>query len=377
MGASRTGRWGGRVVQLHNLPRPGKAFEKLMDETRELILAQDLDTLRMAFGRPMDALATCIRSAIKAPPGYKLIVSDLSAIESRVIGWIAGCETLLNVFREGKDTYKAFGVYLFHKPYEEITKEERNLAKPAVLGAGYRLGGGSEVGKYPDTKKTGLWAYAESMGISMTKDEAHYAVQVFREVYPEIVQLWYDLESAVFEAMRTLKPQQVGEHLRIDIKAPFLRIRLPSGRYLHYLRPKIEDVRMQTGEVEETYVFEKKDGTKETLTRLIPQYITRKNLKYEGYDDNGFWTRISTHGGKLTENIVQAIARDILAEGMDNAAKAGFHIVGSVHDEIIALEPENSPLTVEDLEHCMTNLPPWADLPLGAEGYEATVYRKG
>jgi DNA polymerase len=353
MGASRTGRWAGRVVQLQNLPRPDKALEDFMLEVREMIDAKDLELIHTIFDRPMNALAASIRSAIKAPHGHKLIVADLSAIESRVLGWVAGCETLLDVFRRGLDTYKAFAVYLFHKPYEEITKAERDLSKPAMLGAGYRLGGGNEVGEYPDVKKTGLWGYGESMGIKMSQEEALYAVNVFREVYLEIVQLWYDLERAVFEAMRTQAPQRVGM-LQIDIKPPFLRIRLPSGRYLHYLRPRIENVTMKT-----------KDGP-----------VQRKNLTYEGYDLKNNWTRLSTHGGKLTENIVQAIARDILAVGIANAKKAGFSIVGHVHDEIIALEPEHTMLTVEDLEHCMTDMPAWANLPLRAEGYEATVYRK-
>src|SRR5690606_17245016 len=287
-----------------------------------------------------DVLSTLLRSAFCAPDGYKFVIADLSAIESRVIGWLARCETLLNVFREGKDAYKAFAVHLFKKPYEEITKQERNDAKAPVLGGGYRLGGGDLVGEYPDQKKTGLWGYAENMGIELTKEECHRAVQVFRETYPEIVQLWYDLENAVSRVMSGEGPQRVGP-VTFALKPPFLLARLPSGRRLFYCRPKME---------------------RKTRTWPDGRKTTKLQLTYEGiHQTTKKWVRMDTHGGKLVENLVQAIANDILRHGLRKADAAGFPIVLHVHDEIGALVRRNDPkLTVHALEACMTDPPAWA-----------------
>src|SRR5690606_9841863 len=187
----------------------------------------------------------------------------------------------LDVFRSRRDTYKTFAVHLFGKPYDEITKDERNQAKPAVLGAGYRLGGGDIVGDYPDQKKTGLWAYAESMGIAMDKEQAHRAVAIFREVYPEIVQLWYDLENAISRVMAGEGPQRVGP-VTFALKPPFLLLKLPSGRCLFYCRPKME---------------------RKTKTWPDGGKTTKMQLTYEGiHQTTKKWTRMETHGGKLVEN---------------------------------------------------------------------------
>jgi len=357
-GAGRTGRWAGRIVQLQNLARGRKDVLAFLEDAREMVRAGEIELVSALWDNPLDVLSTLLRSAFCAPEGYKFVIADLSAIESRVIGWLARCETLLNVFREGKDPYQAFAVHLFKKPYEEITKQERNDAKAPVLGGGYRLGGGDLVGEYPDQKKTGLWGYAENMGIELTKEECHRAVQVFRETYPEIVQLWYDLENAVSRVMSGEGPQRVGP-VTFALKPPFLLARLPSGRCLFYCRPKMEQKKRTWP-----------DGR--TTTKL--------QLTYEGiHQTTKKWVRMDTHGGKLVENLVQAIANDILRHGLRKADAAGFPIVLHVHDEIGALVRRNDPkLTVEALEACMTDPPEWAKtLPLGAEGFESVFYKKG
>lgn len=356
VGAGRTGRWSGRGVQLQNLPRPAKAHEDYLDHIRDLIADRDAESLRMFYGDVMSCLASSIRGAIYAPDGSKFTVADLASIESRVVAWLSNCPALLDVFHQGLDAYRAFGVHFLRKPYDEITKAERNLCKPACLGGSYRLGGGTEIGEYPDTKKTGLWAYSESMGVKMTKQQAHESVRVFREAYPEIVQLWYDLESAAMSAIRTQQPQIVGV-VQFDIVAPFLRARLPSGRALYYLRPKIErlKVKLPGGDV-----------------------IDKWMVTYEGVEPaTKQWGRVQTQGGKWVENFCQSIARDVLAYGMLQARDAGFNCVASVHDELICEQPEFDLLDHHELEQCMSVVPPWAKgLPLAADGWDGNVYRK-
>jgi DNA polymerase bacteriophage-type len=193
-----------------------------------LIRDADIDTLELLFGNPLDVLVSSIRSAIIAPPGKVLNVCDLSAIELCVLAWISGSEFWLNVLKEKLDPYKAFGVHYLNKPYDEITKDERNECKPPALGCGYRLGGGDLVGAYPDQKKTGLWGYAESMGVQLTREQSHRAVEIYRDLSPEVKQMWYDLENAARDCIRDGQPRKVGL-FTFDIKAPFMRIRLPSG----------------------------------------------------------------------------------------------------------------------------------------------------
>lgn len=357
-GAGRTSRWAGRGWQPHNFPRPERHLEgESQSRTlREAIDSDDIDLVEVLCGSPVKALATAIRLTIKAPPRYKLAVADLASIETVVIGWLARCEAILDVFREGKDAYKMFAMRLFNKAYHEVTKRERQMAKPAVLGAGYRLGGGMEVGTYPDIAKTGLLGYAESLGVKMTPAEAASAVATYREMYPEVCQLWYDLENAVSEIMREGGSVKVG-YVTLDYKKPFLRIRLPSGRFLHYLRPKMQSKTMKG-----------KDG----------KPYTKRGLTYEGYNDKRKWTRIDTHGGKLVENIVQAIARDILALGIKEATRIGMKVVLHVHDEIVAVVPCSWKDAGHDLEKAMTVMPDWlTNMPLRAEAFETDFYYKG
>lgn len=380
-GAGRTGRWAGRVAQLQNLPRPVKRIEKHLDYVRQLIRDCDYDTLELLFGNVLDVLVSSIRSAIIAPPGKIINVCDLSAIELCVLAWISQCEFWLDVLKKKLDPYKAFGVHYLGKPYEEITKDERNECKPAALGAGYRLGGGELRGQYPDQTKTGLWGYAASMGVSLTQKQSHRAVEVYRDLSPEIKQMWYDLENAARDCIRDQQPRKVGPFV-FDIRAPFMRIRLPSGRYLFYCRPAVKLTKSPLYERDEdgNIVYQKDGEPKPKLGRDgEPEFREKWQISYEGvHQTTKAWVRIETHGGKIIENVVQAVARDILVHGMLAARKAGFNVIGHVHDELITLDDANDEQhNVARLRECMSKVPTWAKgLPLDAAGFQTQFYKK-
>ena len=364
-GAQRTGRWAGRGVQLQNLARPLKNVEKKLDEATEMIRAGDYDGIGLKFGNPMGVLSSCIRSAFRAPEGRKFVVADLNAIENRVLGWMTNCDKMLEVFRKGLCPYLSFGVYLFNQSYESLEHEykvlgnsqKRTDSKPGVLGGGYGLSGGDYAkDKNGDLIKTGLWGYGEALGVKLTKEQAHKAVAVFRQTYTEVVRAWYEMETAAMETIRTRRPHRAGL-VEFDIKAPCLRMRLPSGRYLHYIRPKIE-----------TKTFKGRDGPYE-----------RQVITYEGVDQKTKkWGRVGTHGAKLIENEDQAISRDVLATGLLRAERAGFDVVGHVHDEGITEIDVDDFLGVADLEKCLSDEVSSAPgLPLAAAGYEGPFYKKG
>lgn len=368
-GASRTARWAGRKVQVHNLPRTPKLIEDhwKLAFTTDLIHRGDYDMLGLMVGEHMDGLVGCIRSAIRAPEGKQLRVSDLSSIETCVIAWLAGCVRLLKVIRSGKDPYKDFAVILYRKlfaeigtaEYEEayasITKAERNNSKPPVLGAGYRLSGG----KLVEGKRTGLWGYAEAMGIDLTQQQSIEAVEAYRSGYFEVPELWYAIEKAVAECLGSGQTQTVNGLLKFSYNKPFLVVTLPSGRNLYYYKPLMVE-------------------SEQISPRTGKPYI-RRSITYMGqHQKTKKWCRIESHGGKLAENFVQAIARDVLKFGMFETDDEGFDLIGTVHDEEIALED------IDDTEHtdkllgdCMTRPLLWAPgLPLGFGSWQGDFYKK-
>lgn len=363
-GGSRTNRWAGRALQPQNLPRTPKWLEPedhinfdRLDYCNSLIEAGDYETLGVFAGEQMDAVAGCVRSTIQASEGKKLVVCDLSSIESVVIFWITDCERGLNVFRNGMCAYKDFATTLYGVEYEDVTKAQRSGAKPAVLGAGYRLSGG----ELRDGEKTGLWAYAENMGVQMTREEANRAVQVFRETYSEIKNGWYQIEDTIERAMAAGGKIVKWGALEFQIVKPFLRVGLPSGRSMWYYKLRVEK-----------YEADGRYGK-----------YWRTNISYMGkHQVTNQWTRIESHGGKFIENFVQALARDILGFGMLAAHAAGYFICGHVHDEIISEEDEDDDVHgLPGLRHCMTKaiqeqFPFLRTMPLNAAGYEGPVYKK-
>ena len=358
-GASRTLRWAGRAMQPQNLPRTPKKLEavEILEKVSAAIRAGDYDELELWCEEPMDALAGLVRSSIHATEGNSLVVCDLSSIESRVIGWLTGCERLLKVFRNGMCAYKDFATELYKIVYEEVTKSQRTDAKPAVLGCGFRLGGGAMI----EGKKTGLWGYAENMGIALSREDSHKAVKVFRKAYPEIVDAWYAYEDAIAHTIKTGRRTRVGV-IRFAMEKPYLTAELPSGRKLWYLHPRVRKAKIK---------YVDKDGNASSFEK--------DSISYMGKQQNGKkWIRIQSHGGKFIENFVQAIARDILREGLLAAADDGFNIVMHVHDEIVTEHPKgDNYYTVERLRELMSQPIPWcADMPMDAAGYAGEIYRK-
>lgn len=379
-GAQRTSRWAGRRIQTQNLPRTPKTLEdvEMMRWCNLAICKDDLELLDLINGEPMDTLAGAIRSAFIPGPGKKFVVADLSSIESVVIGWLCKCRWIDQTLANGRDLYRSFAAEWLDLPYEE-TKPHRSKAKPATLGAGYRLGGG-DIGA--DGKKTGLWGYGENMGVFMTREESHSSVQAFRELCPEIVQTWYAIERAIARCIKTRENVKVVRRpvewesapvelpITIEWRAPFLCVLLPSGRRLYYKNPKLKTKKFKSNRPGES------DYEKE-------------NFHYMGKMSNGNkWVEIASHGGKMVENIVQAIARDILANGLrllDLHGAAKTHIdaiveaVMHVHDEIVAEVDKSCPddKAIGFLMRCMTKRPRWAkDLRLAAAGYCGDFYRK-
>ncbi len=403
MGSSRCGRWSGNAVQLHNMARPDGTFENMENliKARDLVYAEDYEGLKTAFKKskvrsgeeemysPLIISKNLIRTVFVAPEGQRFNVCDLNAIETRVGAWVSNCAPLLEVFKFKKDPYLDFASKMYGIPYDNlwadykgkngkerqiVAKRMRQVAKPGVLGAIYRLGaGGWGRDKNGDTIKTGLWGYAEAMGVDMTLEQAHEVVRIFRESYKEIVEMWTILEDAVMDVLkgeRTVRHVGPFDCIRIDKltiagRNPVLRILLPSGRYLHYMDAAIETVRMpwqrknqETGEMEDVY---------------------RPAFTYYGKDQKtDQWSMIVSHGGKIFENIVQAIARDVLADKLLEFEAAGLEVVGHVHDEGIALSKDD-PFApgVMNMEAIMNKPVKWAEtLPLGSDGFEDLFYHK-
>lgn len=359
-GAAATGRYAGRILG-QNMPRPTKDVEDHLAECRELILAGDYKAFKARFPKPLDAIVSSIRSAIAPKRGKKFVVADYSSIELCVIAWLTDCEFWLDVVRSGKDAYKAFAEKWLRVPYDQVTKEQRTLSKPPALGCGYRMGPGREIGKYPDIEKTGLIGYAQNMGVDISKKQCQSAVDIYREISPEIVEAWSELEEAAMKCVRTGRPQQAGK-LRFDIKGMFLRMQLPSGRYVHYCRPKIQMVKI-----------EYEDRKTKKIVRKF-----KKGLTYErASQQSGKWVRRANHGGRFIEQGTQAIALDLLQGGIERAEEAGFRVFGHYHDEILTEVDVMSGKSLKGLIREMVKLEPWAKgMPVSAAGYEDFFYHK-
>lgn len=336
-GAGRTNRWGGRIFQPQNLPRGVLKDERQMSAAIGATKTRDPEFLSTLYDKPTAILSSLIRCSVAAKPGRVLNVADLSSIESVMLGWSANAESLLAPFRDGRDPYKFFYSGWMGVDYDAVTKTQRNFAKPPSLGCGYMLGG------------PGLVAYAAGMRVSMSLEQAQSAVDFFRSEFPEIVQFWWDCDSAMKEVIQYGGKAKVT-HFQFIKDGPFLRLVLPSGRSIFYCRPKIEIL-------------------------PTPWGVDKPTVTYEGVNQySRKWCRIKTHPGKVTENIVQAISRDILAEGLLNADAADFQIVGHVHDEIISEDDTNR---VDELIEAMSAAPAWChDAPIKAAGWAGQFYRK-
>lgn len=341
-GANRTGRWAGRLLQLQNL---SKNHISHIEIPRELIRTKDWEAIEMLYGDVSDILSQLVRTALIAPANKTFAVADFSAIEARVISWLANEKWRMDVFRGDGKIYEATGSKMFNVPISSITKGSvlRDKSKISELALGYE-------GSLGALKCMG----GERMGLSDT--EMVSLVQKWRSANPAIVNMWKEIDNASKEAVRYQRPVLCTcKNLIFDCDGQFMTIQLPSGRKLFYANPTFKD---------------KKIGRSTMPTRV---------LCYGGIiQKTNQWGEIDTYGGKLTENIVQAIARDLLGNSMLNMQKENFDITMHVHDEVIAEIPlKNAELHYSDMVKAMEQVPSWAsDFPLKADGYITPFYLK-
>ena len=377
-GANRTGRWAGRLVQVQNLPR---TYTEPLELARDLVKGRNLDALRLIYGSPNDTLSQLIRTAFVAAPGNVLIDADFSAIEARVISWLAGEEWRLEVFRTHGKIYEASASQMFNVSLERIKKGNpeyalRQRGKVAELALGYQGG----VGAMRNMDVGGLLA-------DLSDDEVKEIVDRWRDTNQRICALWYNFQDAAIKVIqkggkqdiqiKVFDPDRARDNEELT-KAPYgsfseyfnrgikltiareydytrdvtcLTIALPSGRKLYYVEP-------ETGE-------NRWGGA---------------SLSYMGMDQTTKkWKRIETYGGKLVENVVQAIARDCLAQTIEHIEAAGLPVVFHVHDEVVI---DTAPFGSETemlnkVVEIMTTPIPWAPgLPLGADGWVGTFFKK-
>ena len=331
-GASRTGRWSGQILQVQNLPQ-----NHLPDLTlaRDIVKDGDFEMLDMTFGNVPNVLSELIRTVLIPKQNHRFIVADFSAIEARVLSWLAGEQWRLDTFRNGGDIYCASASQMFRVPVEKhgVNGHLRQKGKISELACGY----GGSVGAL---KNMG----AVEMGVP--EDELQGLINDWRNANLHIVKLWTEVGNTAMKAIKEKTIVSLGK-LVFMYERGILFIRLPSGRRLSYIKPRI--------------------GT----NRFGGDSIT-----YMGVGASKKWERLETFGGKRVENIVQAIARDLLASAMMNVANAGYDIVFHVHDEIIAEVPDGQG-SVDEMCMLMSINPDWADgIPLSADGYECEYYRK-
>lgn len=366
-GASRTWRASGRLIQPQNMTRTPKVLEAEKDATKldiatNIIRAGDYDALDLYIREPMVALTGTMRGMFRAPDGRNFTVCDFSSIESVGLGYQAGCERMLDVFRNGRDIYRDFGTAFYKKAYDEVTSAERQICKPPALGCGYRLSAGRDDGFV----QTGLMKYASDMGIPMTQQEAEHAVKTYRETYVEVPQYWYEHERAARYVLRTHKPYEVGNTV-YEWRKPYMLIRLPSGHCIYYYKPRLETRVVHTGRL----IIRRGVETEETYERAVFTYMGK-------HQKTGKWVRLEAHGGVFTENVVQALTRDVLYVALRRLHDAGFYLVGHSHDEAKSITKiGDNYYTLERKREVMTQPIDWLPgFPLNAAGWVGPYYRK-
>ena len=359
-GANRSGRWAGRIVQTHNLARNSLPD---LDLARALAADGEFETLETLFGETAFVFSELVRTAFIPSEGCRFVVSDFSAIEARVIAWIAGEQWVLDAFREGKDIYCETASMMYHVPVEKHGRnaELRQKGKIAVLACGYQGG----VGAMKAMDSSGSIPEGEMQGI----------VDHWRQANPMICKLWRDFEAAAKTAIKErrtvrrgirvpadnlaerehmaggpVRPYSTRDGVRVEFsyKNGSLFVRLPSGRKLCYYHARIRE-----------------DGWKESVVYMGVNQTTKQ------------WQEVETYGGKIVENIVQATARDCLAEAMQRVTDMGYQIVMHVHDEMIVDVPVEDTEALVRINKAMSDPISWAPgLPLKGDGYTCNFYRK-
>lgn len=338
-GAARTGRWAGRNIQLQNLPRN---YIDDLETAREAVKSGDMEWLKLMYGNVPDTLSQLIRTAIIPAEGKKFVVADFSAIEARVLAWLADETWVLDAFRAGKDIYCETASQMFGVVVEKHgqNSELRQKGKVATLACGYAGGVGALLAMGGD-----------KMGLS--EQEMQHIITRWRKSSPHIVQFWYTLEKAARRAIQRKLSTTLPHGIRFLSSHGHLLVQLPSKRYLVYL-----NARMGTNKYgDPSIVYDGVDMTKKTAGAALAE--------------------LETYSGKLAENITQAVARDCLAIAMKNVEAAGYPIVAHIHDEVVLEVPDTDKYNLDEAIQLMTQNVDWNEgLPLNAAGFESYFYMK-
>lgn len=325
LGASRTGRWGGRLIQPQNFPRPPKGID-VANVIAAILTGRPIDN-------PLHSLSAALRGVFKAGKGKTLVVADLAGIEGRVLPWLCGFDEKLKKIEDGLDMYKVAAAGIYRINYEAVSDEQRTVGKVCELALGYQ---GSVNALNTMANAYGLPPYTEQDGYPI--------VQAWRMANKPITQFWSACQRAARLAIRNRNITYTAGKLVFIADANFLMMILPSGRTLYYYQPMQDE---------------------NSISYMGLNQYTRK------------WERTDTYGGKFAENATQAVSRDILVHGMRLVEDYGFQIVGHVHDEIITEQRPAKKRSAAVLSNLMSTRPSWApDLPLAAQGFEADRYRK-
>lgn len=336
-GAQRTGRFAGRLIQVHNFPRGSvKGIHEIAPHLKHF----DVQDCRTLFDKPMEAFSSALRSMVVAGDGYDLYVTDFSNIEGRVLAWMAKQKDLVRQFASGDDVYKHMAATIFSTRYELVDDDQRFVGKQAVLGCGYQMGG--------DKFHTTCLGYGRDIGLPL----AHKTVRTYRQKNKRIRSSWYEVQEAVEMAIN--HPGKISEafmcKFRVQTfkdvdgnKKKFMLIKLPSGRTLTYESPR----------------------------------IVHGDVCYMGVDQfTNKWAELRSYGGKFCENIVQAVARDIMADAMLLVETKGYRMLMTVHDELVA-DRQKGHGSIEEFNRLIKKVPPWAKgCPIDVEGWTGPVYRK-
>ena len=358
--AAGTGRWGGRRIQVQNLPRPSiphETIEQVIDVLAHASIDEAHEMITACFDRPMTVISDCLRGMICAAPGHELMAADFANIEGRVLAWLAGEQWKLDAFakydrKEGEDIYKLTAAKIYSVPAKEVNKDQRQIGKVAELACGYQGG----VGAFQTMAKTYRVVVADVL--------ADQIKTAWREAHPHIVEYWYGLEDAAMCAVRHpgqafvagLQLHAGGSNDRCVVylvKGSFLFCKLPSGRVLTYPYPKLKPIMTPWGEDKEQIHYMSVDGK------------TKK------------WQETHTYGGKLAENVTQAVSRDILADAIISVDNAGFPVIMHCHDEIVSEAKRSDNADYSKFIAAMSKQPSWASgLPVAVEGWRGLRYRK-
>lgn len=345
--AASTGRWAGRRFQPQNIKRP--SFRDV-DFAIDMLMSTDAETIDQFLGPPLSIVGDCLRGMVRADEGKKIVAADFSNIEGRVLAWLAGERWKVEAFHafdagEGPDLYKLAYSRSFNTPVDSVTKDQRQIGKVMELALGYQGGVGA------------FQSMAVNYGLKVSDEVADDLKTKWRSAHPKVVSLWSDLDKAAFEAVDTGNVVHCGR-ITFKVSGSFLVMRLPSRRCLYYAFPTIVSREMPW-----------KDDAGNPISRECVGYWGVNSYSRK-------WEQQYLYGGKIVENAVQAIARDVMAYAMFRIEEAGYPIILTVHDEIVS-EPAADFGSKEHFEALMREVPSWADgLPIAAKGFEAPRYRK-